>query len=55
MLTGLFRKTEHTLASLASAVNVRLSVAYTIALQSEECRYAFDKPKEIVIFLAALV
>lgn len=55
MLTGLFRKTEYALASLASAINVRFSVAYTITLQSEECRNTFDKAEEIVVFLAALV
>ena len=55
MLAGLFRQTEHTLAFLASAVNVSLSVAYAVALKPEKRLEVLDEPQKISIVLASFV
>ena len=43
VLARLFRQTDHTLASLAAAVNMRLSVAYAITLEAEKSFEIFEE------------
>lgn len=55
MLTRLFGKSENIFAILATAVNVRFSVAYTVALEAEESREIFRETQKICIFLAPFI
>lgn len=55
VFSRLLRQTEYTLAFLASAVNVCLSVAYAVALKSEKSLEILDKSKKVCVLLATLV
>lgn len=55
VLARLFRQTNHTLASFATAVNVCFSVAYAVTLEAEETFEVLYKTQKISIFLAPFV
>jgi hypothetical protein len=55
VLARLFRQTDHTLASFATAVNVCFSVAYAVALEAKESFEVLYKTQKISIFLAPFV
>ena len=55
VLSRLFGQSQNVSAFLASAVNVSLSVAYTVTLEAEKGHEAFSKPQKICVFLSATV
>ena len=55
MLARLFGQSENVLAILATAVHVRFSVAYAVALEAEKAGEAFYKSQKVRIFLASFV
>jgi hypothetical protein len=55
VLARLFRQTDHTLASFATAVNVCFSVAYAVALEAKKSYKILDKTQKIRIFLTSFV
>ena len=55
MLTRLFGQTQNVLAFWTAAVNVRFSVAHTVALKAEKCCEFICKPKKIRVFLAPFI
>jgi hypothetical protein len=55
MLARLFWQSENVLAILATAVNVRFSVAYAVALEAEKAGEAFYKSQKVCVFLAPFI
>jgi len=55
VLSRLFWQSDHTFASLATAVNMRLSVAYAIALEAEESLEILDETQKIGVFFSSFI
>ena len=55
MLARLFWQSENILAILATAVNVRFSVANSVALKAEKAGEAFYESQKVCVFLAPFI
>ena len=55
MLSRFFRQTQNVLAFRTTAVNVRFSVAHTVALKAEKCGKLFHQTKKICIFFTSFI